>query len=435
MTETALTGRFDGATLAAILLVTTGTVFGEPALFVGAAVPLGYVLVGWIATPPAIDVDIDRDIDPDPAAPGERATVTLRLKNVGDTTLTDVRIVDCVPTELPVDAGSPRACLSIRPGETASVTYDVVPSQGAYEFASPVVRARPLSSAAVTTTRSSVTGKSTLICRRDAGDVPQLRGSLRRVGTQPVDRGGEGIEFHSTREYRPGDDIRRVDWRGFAKTGNLATIQFTETSATETVVIVDRLETGQVARGAGYPTASELTVYAADRVVTRLFADGNEVGLRTDSVKAAEIAVPVPTNGDGHPWISPGADEATRRQIEATFDSLVEATQDGDENGPTHSRELHERLPSNADVVLVTPALDESTGELVETLCATDRHVAVVRPISPIVTRSERPSRGLSVASPSRGCEVRVPQCVTGTPDSRWQLRWRPPHDQLAWWW
>lgn len=397
MTATALTGRFDGATLAAVILVTTGTVFGEPALFVGAAVPLGYLLVGRIATPPAVDVSIDRDIDPAPAAPGERATVTLRLKNVGDATLTDVRIVDAVPTELPVDAGSPRACLSIRPGETVSFAYDVVPSQGAYEFASPVVRVRPLSSAAVTTTRPGVTGTTTLVCRRDAGDVPQLQGSLRRVGTQPVDRGGEGIEFHSTREYRPGDDVRRVDWRGFAKTGNLATIQFTETSATETVVVVDGIETGQVARGPGYPTASELTVYAADRVATRLFAAGNEVGLRAGGITAADIAVPVPTNADDQPWIPPGADEATRRQIDATFDSLAAAARHGDRSVSTRSRELHERLPANADVVLVTPALDESTGELVETLCATDRHVAVVTPditdldtVGKTVTRIER---------------------------------------------
>ena len=395
MTTTSLTGRFDGATLAAVVLVTTGTVFGEPALFVGAAVPLGYLLIGWIATPPAVDVSIERDIEPVPAAPGERATVTLQLKNVGDTTLTDARIVDSVPTELPVDAGSPRACLSIRPGETVSFAYDVVPSQGTYEFSSPVVRVRPLSSAAVTTTRPSVTGTTTLTCRRDAGDVPQLQGSLRRVGTQPVDRGGEGIEFHSTREYRPGDDVRRVDWRGFAKDGTLTTIQFTETSATETVVIVDGIETGQVAREPGYPTASELTVYAADRIVTRLFAAGNEVGLRAGSITAADIAVPVPTNADDQPWIPPGADEATRRQIEATFDSL--GATDGDRSVPTRSHGIHERLPSNADVVLVTPALDESTGELVELLCAADRHVAVVTPdvtdlntVGKTVTRIER---------------------------------------------
>jgi len=397
MTATSLTGRFDGATLAAVILVTIGTVFGEPALFVGAAVPLGYLLVGWIATPPAVDVSIDRDIDPAPAAPGERTTVTLRLKNVGDATLTDVRIIDGVPTELPVDAGSPRACLSIRPGETASFAYDVVPSQGAYEFTPPIVRVRPLSSAAVTTTRPSVTGTTTLICQRNAGDVPQLQGALQRVGTQPVDRGGEGIEFHSTREYHPGDDVRRVDWRGFAKTGNLATIQFTETSATETVVLVHGIGTGQVSRGPGYPTASELMIYAADRVVTRLFATGNEVGLRTGSITAADIAVPVPTNTDDQPWIPPGADEATRRQIDATFDSLVAATRDGDRNVPTHPCGLHERLPPNADIVLVTPALDESTGELVETLCATDRHVVVVTPditnldtIGKTVTRIER---------------------------------------------
>jgi len=52
MTEQALVSRFDGATLAAVLLVTLGTVFGEPALVLAAAVPLGYLVIDWIASPP-----------------------------------------------------------------------------------------------------------------------------------------------------------------------------------------------------------------------------------------------------------------------------------------------------------------------------------------------------------------------------------------------
>jgi len=237
------------------------------------------------------DVEVERVVEPSPAAPGERVAVTLTVRNTGETTLTDIRLVDGVPTELPVADGSPRACLSLRPGEAESVEYAVVPSQGTYEFESPVTRCRSLSAAAMSTDQPVVTGATTLICRRDAGNVPQMSGSLRRVGTRPSDRGGEGLEFHSTREYRLGDGVSRVDWRRFAKNGSLATIRFTETSATETVVIVDGSADGRVARESGYPTANELAVYAADRVVARLFADGNDVGLWTPGITTGDVAV------------------------------------------------------------------------------------------------------------------------------------------------
>lgn len=401
MTEQALVSRFDGATLAAVLLVTLGTVFGEPALVLAAAVPLGYLVIDWIASPPPTDVEVERVVEPSPAAPGERVAVTLTVRNTGETTLTDIRLVDGVPTELPVADGSPRACLSLRPGEAASVEYAVVPSQGTYEFESPVTRCRSFSAAAMSTDQPVVTGATTLICRRDAGNVPQMSGSLRRVGTRPSDRGGEGLEFHSTREYRLGDGVSRVDWRRFAKNGSLATIRFTETSATETVVIVYGSADGRVARESGYPTANELAVYAADRVVARLFADGNDVGLWTPGITTGDVAVPTPSDQRGEPWVAPGSDDSTRMRIDAVFDTLVAAggTESGDLGG--RATDLRKRLPSTADVVVVTPALNGSTIDLVEEIRAADHQVIVV---SPDIT--DRRSAGRAVSHVERSLRL-----------------------------
>lgn len=390
MSDRRVTSRFDGATIGAIALVTVGTVFGEPALFVAASVPLFYLLVEWTTGPPEPNLTVERRIEPDPAAPGERTEITLSVHNEGASTLTDLRVVDRLPEGLPVEDGSPRGCLSIRPGETASVEYTVVPKQGTYAFDSPVVRARSLSATGIYTASPDVTGATTLTCRRDAGEVPQLRGSLRRFGTRPVDRGGEGLRFYAAREYQLGDDVRRINWRDYAKTGDLTTVQFAETSATETVVLVDATSAGRVARESGYPTATELTVYAADRVVARLLADGDDVGVCALGIDASDVAVPVSSAGRDQPWVPPGSDDATRTRVDAVFDALVAATDTDSARTDRVSTDLRERLPARTDVVVVTPALDSETAELATSLSTVGHRVGVV---SPDVTDRRDPGR------------------------------------------
>lgn len=47
--------------------------------------------------------------------------------------------------------------------------------------------------------------------------LPALRPDLAASGTRRTRRWGEGSEFESLREYRPGDDPRTVDWKASAK--------------------------------------------------------------------------------------------------------------------------------------------------------------------------------------------------------------------------
>lgn len=382
--------RFDGANIGAILLVTLGTVFGEPVLVVAAAVPLVYLLLQWITSPPEPSLTIEREISPDPAAPGERTTIALQVRNEDSATLTDLRVVDRVPDRLPVDSGSPRGCLSIRPGETATIEYTVVPKQGTYVFDSPVVRIRPLSATAVYTATPDVAGATTLTCRRDAGDVPQLHGSLRRFGTRQVDRGGEGLEFHSAREYQHGDDIRRINWRSYAKVGDLTTVQFSETSATETIVLVDASDAGHCARASGYPTATELTVYAADRVVARLLVDGDDVGVCALGITAADVAVPISSASGDQPWVPAGSDDATRTRIDAVFETLTAVTDTTTTRAERLAVDLQARLSARAEVIIVTPALDSTAVDLAQSLAAAGHHIGVV---SPDITDRDGPGK------------------------------------------
>jgi uncharacterized protein (DUF58 family) len=391
--------RFDAAVFAAIILVTTGAILGNRTLFVAAAVPATYLAVGALTRPPPVSsLAVERAFDPDLPAPGERTTVTLTVRNDGGRTMPDVRVVDRVPDDVPVSDGSPRGSLALRPGEEATITYEIVPSQGEYEFDAPLVRLRPLSAVGTVTGEPSIEGTTTLRCRRGVKTVPQEQGSLRRVGTQPTDSPGPGIEFHSIREYRSGDDINRIDWRTLAKTGELSTVNFQETRASKTVVIVDGYPAARQSRDAGYPTGAELAAYAADQACARLFAAGNQVGLTALGIDETAVDVALPSDQDDRPWVPVGNDPATRTRVDAVLDAVVAAGQPGQETQQSvadggirkpDSTALRKRLPSTADIVITTPLLEDDPLEVIETLAAT--HAVVV--VSPDVTGGETPGR------------------------------------------
>lgn len=50
---------------------------------------------------------------------------------------------------------------------------------------------------------------------------------------------GFGAEFREYRHYRPGDDLKHVDWKAYARTRTLYTRRFTETTNLAALIVVD----------------------------------------------------------------------------------------------------------------------------------------------------------------------------------------------------
>lgn len=67
--------------------------------------------------------------------------------------------------------------------------------------------------------------------------VRRLLVHTRSTGVTRLRKPGPGIEFHSVREYRPGDDIRRVDWKHYAATQRLM-IKDMEREAFQSVLFI-----------------------------------------------------------------------------------------------------------------------------------------------------------------------------------------------------
>lgn len=302
--------RWRVGAVAASALVSLGLLYASPLLLTATVIPLGYVLYGALSSVPAdAAVRIERSVSDGAPPPGDRVTVRLTVENVSEATLPDLRVVDGVPDDLAVVEGSPRACLALRPGESATVTYDVAARRGDFAFVDPIVRLRPFSAARVVTETVPATGDRELSSLDPVSAAPVESTTLSRTGTRPTDGGGEGLEFHSTREYRAGDSISRIHWRRFAKAGELTTVSYREERALRVVVAVDARAVGRVRPRAGTPTAAALSGYAAERFYETLVAAGVTTGAAAFGLDEADVSVP--TGAGPVPWVAGDRENAT----------------------------------------------------------------------------------------------------------------------------
>ncbi|WP_135830440.1 DUF58 domain-containing protein [Halorussus halobius] len=425
--------RYRGGLAGTLFLAALGLLYADPRLFAAAVVPLGYVAFGALsslsdATPPTVE----RSFEPSSPAPGETVAVTLSVRNDGESALADVRVVDGVPDELAVVSGSPRAAVALRPGESATLSYAVAALPGEYEFEDPAVRVRTVSATDRATLSVAAGGDATLSCARSVAAPPFARATPRRVGTQRTDAGGEGIEFHSTREYRPGDSLSRVDWRRFAKTGDLTTVAFREERSAHAVVVVDARPAARARPSAGYPNGATLCAYAAQRLHEALGGAG--VATSVTALGLLDEDVPDALPAEGLPWadadgvgsaelvfeaVAHAADRDAPGDVpdDGTGGSLgggrastgsresAAATADGGRPGdrPVADdetvRRLLARLPTDAQVVLVSPVLDDRPASLVRGLSARGHRVAV---LAPDATGGARDGTGDAGDSPGR---------------------------------
>lgn len=413
--------RWRGALAGTLLLTTLGLLYAEARLFAAAAIPLAYVAVGALSSlSGASEPEIERTLSPSSPPPGGEVEVTLTVRNLGESALADVRIVDGVPDELAVSSGSPRCAVALRPGEETTFSYSVVAKRGEYEFGDPAVRARTTSATDRVTTAVEASGETTLSCTRSVADPPFGRASPRRVGTHTTDSGGEGIEFHSTREYRPGDPISRIDWRRFAKSGELTTVRFREERAARTVVVVDARPVARTTPSAAYPNGAALATYAGERLYDALTGAGvatsvTAVGLDADDVEGGLPADDLPwadadgpgsarlvfdaagraADRDGSGQVPTDGTDPLDRPAVTTADGdsargadsergRIAATADGGRpaggSPDDATRRLLARLPADAQVVLVSPVTDDWPRSLAESLSARGHDLAVLSP-------------------------------------------------------
>jgi len=279
-------------------------------------------------------------------------------------------------TELAVEDGSPRAGLTLRSGETATIDYTVRSRYGEFQFEPATIRTQSLSAASIYTTTVAVSGDTQLTAQFDPQQYPLRDETTALSGGLVSDRANEGLEFHSIRAYQPGDPITRINWRQYARERVLSTIDYREEEATEVILLVDARVHSAVARTDTSPTGTELCVSIAAEAHTALLDAQNRVGA---------VAFGVDDAARSWAWAPPQTGRRAQLQIEQCLDaaaatvapSIEQADRDEEDPAP---QALIEQLPTGSQVLFVSPLCDSYPLELIRQLEATGHPVTVYSP-------------------------------------------------------
>lgn len=370
--------RWRVAIAITIALSGVGVWLGQSLLFVAAMVPIVFVAYSALTSAPAIDAQLvlTRTIRPRYTYAGRSVSVTLTVENQSTQTIPDLRIVDGVPAELAVEDGSPRAGLTLRSGETATIDYTVRSRYGEFQFEPATIRTQSLSAASIYTTTVAVSGDTQLTAQFDPQQYPLRDETTALSGGLVSDRANEGLEFHSIRAYQPGDPITRINWRQYARERVLSTIDYREEEATEVILLVDARVHSAVARTDTSPTGTELCVSIAAEAHTALLDAQNRVGA---------VAFGVDDAARSWAWAPPQTGRRAQLQIEQCLDaaaatvapSIEQADRDEEDPAP---QALIEQLPTGSQVLFVSPLCDSYPLELIRQLEATGHPVTVYSP-------------------------------------------------------
>ncbi|QLH78882.1 DUF58 domain-containing protein [Halosimplex rubrum] len=453
------TGRWLTAVAVALVVGSAGVYFGRPALLLAAVVGLAYTAYPLVTAGPTATLALTRAVDDASPAYGDAVTVTATLTNTGSRTLPDVRFVDGVPPRLAVRGGTPRRAVALGPGESATVRYVVEAELGTHRFEPATVTCYDRSGGVRVETELGVgtgsgradeaneTGEadgdgetddteavSTLECSVPVEGVPPPRRTARATGRTVVDASGSGVEFDRTREYRPGDPADRIDWRRYARTGDLTTVEYRPDRRRSVVVCLDARPRSVRRAGDGDADAVTAGGAAAAALATTLLDRGARVGvarlgprfelvgpgggrhhrerittLLTDSTDGPSAASDggnaaadpaAATDGAGGPAVPSGSADEFRGQVD----------------------EVLERTGGAVEFVLVTPLLDEFGVDVARRAAERGRGVAT---LSPDVTGDG--SLGAEVVGVERRNRIEALRS-TGVPVGDWR-----PGDPVRW--
>jgi uncharacterized protein (DUF58 family) len=341
--------------------VSLAVLSARPELFL-AALPLALALATVAARRSRPDHAVALRVSADRVFEGDAVTVTVEV--TAESRLPLVEVLGPLPRDATLARGRQRAVLTLGPGETGTVEYDLrCAVRGVYDLGLVVVRVRDrwglrawerrhVERAVVRVYPRIAPLRSLphpLHTRTSAGDY--VSGAL-----------GEGIEPGDIRQFAPGDRIRQVNWRASLRLGSLYVTQHHRERNAHVVLMLDTL--AEVGAPAG--TTLDFSVRAAASLATAYLARKDSVGLVT--------------YGGTTDWIRPGSG---RIQYERLADALLRASVSFTYVAKDLALVPPRVLPPHALVIALTPLLDRRFARAALDLAARgfDLVVLVVSPV------------------------------------------------------
>ena len=377
------TGYWTGVGGLALVAIGLGVLSQTPGVVLAGVIGVGYAGFAHLSRPAVPEISLERTLSVTDPEPGDEVEVTVTITNESGSFLPDLRVVDGVPPGLAVVEGVARIGTSLRPEDAVSLTYTVTARRGTHDFDPALVLTRNLARSTERTfhvaSDTTVVAKPTL--RPLVTDVPLQAAAAGFAGQLTTAESGEGLQFHSVREYRRNDPLNRIDWNRHARSGELATLEFHEERAARVLILIDARKTAYLATEPDAPHAVDRSVEAAGRIAASLLDAGDTVGL----------AALGPVERDSNHqlrlqdtcWLAPSSGPHHRMQLRsllATHPQFSTEPPATDTQWRAQLRMIRRRLGSETQIVFLSPLCDGGAIRTVRRLTARGHALTVISP-------------------------------------------------------
>ena len=314
--------------------------------------------------PERVDVAVSRQIVPDETFGGEDIRVEFQIRNLTNSLLGNLEYNEILGGEIVPEKGTNKGQVAIRPLEEARFIWEFpCPPRANYRIGPITVRVRDPFGFYLSEKKLSADTLSVM-------PRPEpLRGAVLRPrhvgpwpGVIPSRALGIGSEFYSMREYIPGDDPKRINWKASARYNSLIVNETEAERVTDVMVVLD---TDVTFTG---PTEAELferEVQAAASITRLMLRQGNRVGLVLQGGERGSIPAGFGKRHERRILYLLAAAKPGRASVSTSYVMSL----------------LAERmLPSRAQIVVVSPLLDPEIRDGVKRLMVAGYSVMVLSP-------------------------------------------------------
>lgn len=229
---------------------------------------------------------------PETCHEAERVRINLTVINSGLLPKFFLRAGDRLPRGIRF-AGEDREqgglVLHLWPGESAEVGYFIEPQRrGLFRVGPTRVRISDLVGF-TTFTREVGTPTELLVYPEVLPVRANFLSNGISLGWREEDRAlsrGSGMDFDGVREYRSGDELRRVNWKTTARMGALAVTEYTQGEANDVVIALDLEKANYQGTGEGKRSALEYAVKIAAAISATALRQGSALTLLTGANSA-----------------------------------------------------------------------------------------------------------------------------------------------------
>ena len=202
---------------------------------------------GWIFG--HSELEISRYVPHSNVYKGELIEVSLTITNKSYRRTQQLEVFDNVPHQMKIRRGINQIRLNLGPGQTTKIDYMLrCPLRGHYSVGPISVRFRNAFGLFMNESRIDDVCDITVFPQvRDVEDA-MLRADVPKMytGATTLRTPGPGMEFYSLREYLSTDSLRSINWKAFARTGDLMVNQKTRDAVTDVFVILDTREVSRI---------------------------------------------------------------------------------------------------------------------------------------------------------------------------------------------